>query len=42
MEFEMSMLRWSPQKLIPCQMEERNRKQALVNFFRRVVFEHLD
>lgn len=42
MEYEMSLLRWPPQKLIPCQLEERNRKQALVNFFRKVVFEHPD
>ena len=42
MEYEMSLLRWPPQKLIPCQLEERNRKQALVNFFRKVVFEHVD
>ena len=40
MEYEMSLLRWPPQKLIPCQLEERNRKQALINFFRKVVFEH--
>lgn len=42
MEYEMSVLRWSPQKLIPCQLEERERKQALVNFFRKVVFKHPD
>ncbi len=42
MEYEMSLLRWPPQKLIPCQLEERNRKQALINFFRKVVFEHAD
>lgn len=42
MEYEMSLLRWPPQKLIPCQLEERNRKQALVDFFRNVVFEHAD
>lgn len=42
MEYEMSLLRWPPQKLIPCQLAERNRKQALINFFRKVVFEHAD
>ena len=42
MEYEMSLLRWPPKKLIPCQLEERNRKQELVNFFRKVVFEHPD
>lgn len=40
MEYEMSLLRWPPQKLIPCQQEERQRRQALVDFFRRRVFEH--
>jgi uncharacterized cofD-like protein len=42
MEYEMSLLRWPPQKLIPCQLKERNRKQALIDFFRKVVFEHAD
>ena len=42
MEYEMSLLRWPPQKLIPHQLEERNRKQALVQFFRKVVFQHGD
>ena len=40
MEYEMSLLRWDPKKLIPCQLEERKRRQALVDFFRNVVFEH--
>lgn len=40
MEYEMSLLRWPPGKLIPCQLEERVRKQALVQFFRNVVFQH--
>ncbi|MEW6441574.1 MAG: gluconeogenesis factor YvcK family protein [bacterium] len=40
MEYEMSLLRWPPEKLIPCQLEERTRKQALVNFFRNAVFRH--
>jgi len=40
MEYEMSLLRWPPQKLIPHQLEERKRKQALVEFFRKVVFAH--
>ena len=42
MEYEMSLLRWPSQKLIPCQLEERNRKQALIDFFRKVVFKHAD
>jgi len=42
MEYEMSLLRWPPQKLIPYQLEERTRKQALVRFFRNVVFQHRD
>ena len=42
MEYEMSLLRWPPKKLIPCQLEERSRKQALINFFRKVVFKHAD
>jgi uncharacterized cofD-like protein len=40
MEYEMSLLRWRPEKLIPCQLEERKRRQALISFFRKVVFEH--
>lgn len=40
MEYEMSMLRWQPQKLIPHQIVERKRKQALIEFFRKVVFAH--
>lgn len=42
MEYEMSLLRWAPKKLIPCQLEERRRKQALIDFFRNVVFELAD
>ena len=42
MEYEMSLLRWPPRKLIPYQLEERTRKQALVKFFRNVVFQHED
>jgi len=40
MEYEMSLLRWSPGKLIPYQLEEYTRKQALIRFFRNVVFRH--
>lgn len=40
MEIEMSMLRWPSKKLIPCQLQERNRKLALISFFRKVVFRH--
>ena len=42
MEYEMSLLRWSPKYLIPYQMEEYTRKQALIRFFRNVVFQHGD
>jgi hypothetical protein len=42
MEYEMSLLRWSPNKLIPYQLEEYKRKQALIRFFRNVVFRHGD
>ncbi len=40
MEYEMSLLRWPPEKLIPCQMEEYRRKKELISFFRNVVFMH--
>ncbi len=40
MEYEMSLLRWAPEKLIPYQLEEYTRKQALIRFFRNVVFRH--
>jgi uncharacterized cofD-like protein len=42
MEYEMSLLHWPPQKLIPYQLEERKRKQALIAFFRNVIFKHAD
>lgn len=42
MEYEMSLLHWPPQKLIPYQLEERKRKQALVAFFRNGVFGHVE
>ncbi|MBN1906125.1 MAG: YvcK family protein [Deltaproteobacteria bacterium] len=42
MEYEMSLLRWSPEKLIPYQLEEYNRKKELVRFFRNMVFMHGD
>ena len=38
MEYEMSLLRWSPHSLLPHQAKERIRRQALVNFFRTEVF----
>ena len=38
MEYEMSLLRWSPRSLLPHQAKERIRRQALVNFFRSEVF----
>jgi uncharacterized cofD-like protein len=40
MEYEMSLLRWSPEKLIPYQLEEYKRKKDLIKFFRNVVFLH--
>jgi uncharacterized cofD-like protein len=40
MEYEMSILRWSPRSLIPHQAAERIRKQCLVKFFRTDVFGH--
>ena len=40
MEYEMSLLRWSPSLLIPHQAKERIRKQALISFFRNEVFRH--
>ncbi|MBN2060024.1 MAG: YvcK family protein, partial [Deltaproteobacteria bacterium] len=42
MEYEMSLLRLSPNKLIPCQLKEHTRKQSLIKFFRNKVFLHLD
>lgn len=41
-EYEMSLLRWSPKRLIPHQLEEYKRKQSLIEFFRKVVFRHAD
>jgi len=40
MEYEMSLLRWPPRKLLPYQLEERERQEALIRFFRNVVFQH--
>jgi uncharacterized cofD-like protein len=40
MEYEMSLLHWEPQRLIPHQREERARKQKLIDFFRTVIFGH--
>jgi len=42
LEYEMSLLRRPPQKLIPCQLQERDRKQALIALFRKEVFEHAE
>jgi len=41
-EYEMSLLRWSPKNLIPYQLEEYTRKQSLIGFFRKVVFRHAE
>jgi uncharacterized cofD-like protein len=38
MEYEMSLLKWRPESLIPYQAQERIRKQALVRFFCNEVF----
>ncbi|MFH1037799.1 MAG: gluconeogenesis factor YvcK family protein [PVC group bacterium] len=40
MDYEMSLLRWSPSSLMPYHVQERARKQALVTFFREEVFSH--
>lgn len=40
MEYEMSLLRWPRSSLMPCQVLEQDRKRALVDFFRTVVFRH--
>jgi hypothetical protein len=40
MEYEMSLLHFSSGNLIPHQVKERARKEALVTFFREVVFGH--
>lgn len=38
MEYEMSLLKWRPESLIPYQAKERVRKQALIRFFCNEVF----
>lgn len=38
MEYEMSLLRWAPESLLPQHVRERARKQDLVAFFRDQVF----
>jgi hypothetical protein len=40
MEYEMSLLRFPSGSLLPHQAKDRARKQALVDFFREVVFGH--
>jgi uncharacterized cofD-like protein len=40
MEYEMTLLRWSPKSLIPFHAKDRLRKQALVTFFRTEIFGH--
>ncbi len=40
MEYEMALLHWPKERLIPHQREERRRKEALIDFFRTVVFRH--
>jgi uncharacterized cofD-like protein len=41
MEYEMSLLHWPPESLMPHHARERARKQRLVEFFRHEVFGHL-
>ncbi len=38
MDYEMALLRWPEKDLMPYQVQERRRKQALVTFFREEVF----
>jgi hypothetical protein len=40
MEYEMSLLRWPPESLMPQHAKELVRKQALVRFFREEIFGH--
>lgn len=40
MDYEMALLRWPEEALMPYQVQERRRKQALVTFFREEVFRH--
>jgi uncharacterized cofD-like protein len=40
MEYEMTLLRWPLKSLIPLHARDRVRKEALVRFFRTVVFGH--
>jgi len=42
MEYEMALLRWAPESLIPHQAKERIRKQSLIAFFRTEIFGHRD
>lgn len=42
MEYEMNLLRRSPKDLIPLHARDRERKEALVSFFRTEVFGHKD
>jgi hypothetical protein len=40
MEYEMALLRWSPESLIPHQAKERVRNETLITFFRTQIFGH--
>ncbi len=42
MEYEMTLLRWPLKSLIPLHARDRIRKQALVTFFRKEIFCHMD
>jgi uncharacterized cofD-like protein len=42
MEYEMTLLRWPPKSLIPLHAKDRIRKEALVKFFRTIIFGHVE
>ncbi|MDD2237889.1 MAG: 2-phospho-L-lactate transferase CofD family protein, partial [Kiritimatiellae bacterium] len=41
-DFEMGLLRWKPENLLPHQADECRRRRALVDFFRTQVFAHTE
>jgi len=42
MEYEMALLRWPKESLIPLHAKDRNRKESLIRFFRTEIFGHRD
>jgi uncharacterized cofD-like protein len=42
MDYEMSLLRWPLKSLIPLHAKDRVRKEALVTFFRTIIFGHCE